>query len=225
MNSYHIRNKSIEYARIPLDDVGSSNLISYFQAAADFIDQCNPRYITSSPQNRILIHCAAGISRSSSTVISYLIHRAINWNPMEIDCIDIIRKRLQYDKEADAIGGLDKLSFAVAYFHVKSCRSIIGPNEGFVEQLERFEKMQHNGKSTRSDLPDMFSWKIAYEDQEMYKQIIARRGKETKHSKGLRTAPVGAVEDGVDCENVGFLNGAAVGDVAPPEPRRKCIIL
>merc|ERR1712154_201111 len=62
---YHIRNKSIEYARIPLDDVGSSNLISYFQAAADFIDQCNPRYTTSSPKNRILIHCAAGISRST----------------------------------------------------------------------------------------------------------------------------------------------------------------
>jgi len=192
---YHIENESIEYARIPLDDVESSNIGSYFQAAADFIDQCNPKYTTSSTQNRILIHCAAGISRSSTTVISYLIQRSIDWNPVEKDCLNMIRNRSEIDKQVS--GELDKLTLAVAYFHVKSCRSLIAPNDGFVEQLEKLEKQHHGGKSSRAYIPHS-QYFAAFvdnkDDEELFQKIADRK------ERGAVIEP-------------------------EPEPRRRCIIL
>ena len=153
-NSYHIKNRSIQYARISLDDIASSNLYSYFNAAAEFIDQCNPMYTTSNPQNRILIHCAAGVSRSSSTVISYLIHRSIRWSNVSVDCLNMIRKRLNYGKGTAA--GQSALRLNVAYYFVKSCRSVIRPNDGFLSQLEMWEQLNHKeGKGTRGRIPNV----------------------------------------------------------------------
>jgi protein-tyrosine phosphatase len=62
-----------------------------------------------SPSQKVLVHCAMGISRSSAIVIAWLMKRN-NWT-------------LEQAKSA-----------------VKSQRSIIKPNEGFVNQLVEFEK-------------------------------------------------------------------------------------
>lgn len=190
---YHIGNEALKYARIDLNDFQDANLYDYFKAAAAFIDECNPMYTTSYPQNRILIHCRAGVSRSASTVISYLIHRAIRWDNASADCLDIIRKRLQYAKGTAV--GQDGLKLSVAYYHVKSCRSCIGPNEGFISQLEMWERLNHQGRSTRDDLPDF--WAGSSEtDRKLFADIESRREK----------------------------GDISAGD-KQDEPRRKCVIL
>ena len=60
---FHIFNDkiNIKYARISLIDISnlkSSPIYDYFEAAAEFIDECNPNY-NELTNNKILIHCAA----------------------------------------------------------------------------------------------------------------------------------------------------------------------
>jgi protein-tyrosine phosphatase len=59
-------------------------------------------------RQNVVINCQAGVSRSASFVIGYL-----------------IRRGLSYDN---------------SYELLKSCRPIIKPNRGFIEQLKHYEK-------------------------------------------------------------------------------------
>lgn len=52
--------------RIPVNDVPSANLESYFDYVADLIESNSMR------GRRTLVHCVAGISRSASLCIAYL---------------------------------------------------------------------------------------------------------------------------------------------------------
>lgn len=52
--------------RVRLDDVPSSNLYPYFDPVADKIKEVASR------GGRTLVHCMAGVSRSSSLCIAYL---------------------------------------------------------------------------------------------------------------------------------------------------------
>merc|ERR1712129_202422 len=124
------------------------------------------------------IHCAAGVSRSASIVLSYLIHKAIEWNSVETECIQIIRKRLAQDTRGDGDVENVPLRLSTAYHYVKSCRSVIGPNQGFCEQLMRFEKVHHNGKTSwmRNGVPNMWV-DPSSEDVKMYNDIAQRRQK------------------------------------------------
>ena len=72
----------------------------------------NFEWITKMKQEnkKILVHCAAGVSRSASFVIAYL-----------------MKSR--------------GLSFWEAHNLVKSKRSIVRPNSGFVRQLQEYEKV------------------------------------------------------------------------------------
>eukprot|EP01083_Nonionella_stella_P291021 990341_1 len=152
----------IKYARIPLQDICSSNLYDYFEAACSFIDECNPFYYHQNEQvvsemmtdldwkqPKILVHCAAGKSRSSTVVISYLMARRIRMNDIEKNKVRFIAHELDYDY----IEKRNKcLRLSEAFYYVKSCRFIVEPNRGFLDQLEQWEQLYHTGNSTKNDI-------------------------------------------------------------------------
>ena len=54
---------------VEITDDPSANIGKFFNACHDFIDQ------SLSKSQNILVHCAAGVSRSATIVISYLMHK------------------------------------------------------------------------------------------------------------------------------------------------------
>ncbi|ORZ30042.1 protein-tyrosine phosphatase-like protein, partial [Catenaria anguillulae PL171] len=58
----------VEYLRIAIDDAPKVNIAEFFDVATAFIDSARKR-----PDGRILVHCYAGVSRSVSMVLAYLI--------------------------------------------------------------------------------------------------------------------------------------------------------
>ncbi|KAH7644721.1 dual specificity protein phosphatase 12 [Dermatophagoides farinae] len=97
---------SINYYFIELDDEEQQDLLVYLERTFQIIDQS-----LKNNQN-VLVHCALGVSRSSATVIAYL---------------------MKSQKSS---------SFNDAYRLVKSKRIIIGPNFGFRRQLALYEKLE-----------------------------------------------------------------------------------
>ena len=87
------------HKKYEIDDSCRQNIIQYFGECLNFIKG----------NEKILVHCMAGVSRSATIVIAYLM-----WN--------------------------QKLKFEEALKKVKEKRPIVDPNEGFVKQLEIFEK-------------------------------------------------------------------------------------
>ena len=63
--------KIFKYYTIPIDDVYWENIYPYFSPAFEFIEDCI------SKNGKILIHCAAGVSRSSSFTCSYLMMKKL----------------------------------------------------------------------------------------------------------------------------------------------------
>lgn len=59
----------ITYLTVPIRDVASENIIDYFDQTFDFIED------QLSKGKNVLVHCAAGISRSVSIVIAYLMRK------------------------------------------------------------------------------------------------------------------------------------------------------
>lgn len=99
----------IKYHRVPIDDLPNVNILQYFDAAFAFIDNALI-FDENSSKNRVLVHCHAGVSRSVSFVIGYL-----------------LKKRLF-------------INYKDAYEHVKSARPVVCPNPGFVVQLKHYEQ-------------------------------------------------------------------------------------
>jgi predicted protein tyrosine phosphatase len=58
------------YHRIPVKDTWNQDLPSFFSAAFDFINKAKG----SNPNAKVLIHCTAGISRSSTLTIAYVMN-------------------------------------------------------------------------------------------------------------------------------------------------------
>ena len=68
--SNHFGNKhkdeGIRYCTVNVDDVPFADLKRYFQRAIDFVEQAD---------GPVAIHCAAGVSRSASIVMAYLMYK------------------------------------------------------------------------------------------------------------------------------------------------------
>ena len=90
---------NITQKRINLNDFEQENVIKYFGECFKFIQG----------EDKILVHCAAGASRSATIVIAYLM-----WS--------------------------QKKPYKEALEFVQHKRAIVSPNDGFLDQLQLFEK-------------------------------------------------------------------------------------
>jgi atypical dual specificity phosphatase len=95
----------IVYKKIIMFDTESQNIRQHFDESFQFIDES-----LRNKNNAVLVHCNAGISRSSSFVIAYLIQKKL------------------FKSYKDALA------------HVRKCRPIVAPNKGFEKQLIKLEK-------------------------------------------------------------------------------------
>jgi protein-tyrosine phosphatase len=61
--------KGITYFRIPADDIEEQDLLTHFSTTNDYIRNCQHR------GGNVLVHCLAGISRSATVVIAYIMKK------------------------------------------------------------------------------------------------------------------------------------------------------
>lgn len=72
----------LQTVRVQVDDVPSANLTPYFDRVANKINEVASR------GGRVLVHCMAGISRSSSLCIAYLMKYKGKWEGFTVNiCI------------------------------------------------------------------------------------------------------------------------------------------
>ena len=64
----HHRARGMKYCMVAINDVVAADLLTYLPGATAFIRACLTKYNKS-----VLVHCMAGVSRSSSIVMAYLI--------------------------------------------------------------------------------------------------------------------------------------------------------
>lgn len=95
-------------------DHSDSNIHLIFDEAHKFINECLES------KGKILIHCQQGISRSTTVLISYL----MKYGFISLD-----------NTKYEPSGSYESVSQ-----YVRSCRSIVSPNLGFVFTLCEFEK-------------------------------------------------------------------------------------
>eukprot|EP00413_Alexandrium_margalefii_P015955 CAMPEP_0204524020 /NCGR_PEP_ID=MMETSP0661-20131031/7152_1 /ASSEMBLY_ACC=CAM_ASM_000606 /TAXON_ID=109239 /ORGANISM="Alexandrium margalefi, Strain AMGDE01CS-322" /LENGTH=216 /DNA_ID=CAMNT_0051529749 /DNA_START=36 /DNA_END=686 /DNA_ORIENTATION=- len=103
--------KDLNYYRVDVEDMGGEPIDLYFPEATEFIHSWVSR------EQPVLVHCRAGVSRSASVVIAYLI-------------------------------AYQGYTLHDAFFLVRSHRSIITPNLGFMEKLGDFEEAQRGHQPT-----------------------------------------------------------------------------
>lgn len=106
---YYEKN-NIEFLQIPIDDSINENINRFFDISYDFIDK------NISQGKNVLVHCFAGISRSSAIVINYM-----------------IKKFYKTSSDSTIKEPNDVLNYILKYVQTK--RNIVNPNSGFMKQL------------------------------------------------------------------------------------------
>ena len=100
-------------------------MLSCWEAASAFIGRAERE------GGRVLVHCAAGVSRSSSTIVHYLMKREMGLLPGQ----GTIPDSLAIGTPADSIGV--KPTTAEAWVeHLRARRRVVRPNIGFMVQLK-----------------------------------------------------------------------------------------
>eukprot|EP00002_Diphylleia_rotans_P031272 TRINITY_DN6492_c0_g1_i10.p1 TRINITY_DN6492_c0_g1~~TRINITY_DN6492_c0_g1_i10.p1 ORF type:complete len:429 (+),score=83.08 TRINITY_DN6492_c0_g1_i10:470-1756(+) len=110
------------YAKIPLEDVEETDLFTYFEAAKLFIE-------AGRAAGGCFVHCMAGISRSATLVIAYVMSQVYRTEPM---------------------------SLLRSFFHTQKRRCGICPNEGFFRQLILYEKLLNDTEYSQSPIFNLF---------------------------------------------------------------------
>lgn len=91
---------NISYLRVPVDDTNNQNIEQYFDETYNFIENCIK------DNKNVLVHCHAGISRSSTILIAYFM-RKNNWDLQK--ALDFLRsKRSIVNPNSDFIKALNK---------------------------------------------------------------------------------------------------------------------
>jgi protein-tyrosine phosphatase len=104
----YYRNHNIDFMYIPINDSENENIYQYFDTTFEFINKHIDR------GENVLVHCAAGISRSATIIIHY-----------------IIRKFFQND-DLRNVNSLEFLNYIIN--EIRTIRAI-NPNRGFTQQL------------------------------------------------------------------------------------------
>eukprot|EP01084_Bolivina_argentea_P112409 200476_1 len=94
----------IKYLQFKIEDNPSVDISIYFNEAIEFIDNA-----LSETNNKVFVHCQAGISRSASVVIAYIMTKRNI--PIFSDALDFVRTK----------------------------RCIVYPNDGFTAQLKQYQ--------------------------------------------------------------------------------------
>lgn len=109
----YYRSNNIDYLFLNLKDLSNENILKYFDISYDFIN----KHI--SKGDNVLVHCWAGVSRSATLILNYL-----------------MRKYFENTKNKYC-------SECVLVYYLKYCQSkrpIISPNLGFINQLILYYK-------------------------------------------------------------------------------------
>lgn len=113
--SKNICGDRISYLPINIWDVESADISQHFEVTNQFISTASKQ------EGRVLVHCRAGVSRSTSLVLAYLLHSR------------------HFGTLAEALS------------HVAKCRPWIIPNAAFRKQLRDYEAQLRNIPSIATD--------------------------------------------------------------------------
>lgn len=102
----HNKSDINDHLYVPADDVETYDISQHFEETYNFIDKVRKK-------SNILVHCYAGISRSATIVIAYLLKK-YNYSLDKVICM-VKRKRNK------------------VFFYLFQ----INPNKGFIEQLKK----------------------------------------------------------------------------------------
>ena len=112
----------IKYKKIFIDDDVNAHISLYFEECIDFIDESLKK------GSGILVHCYAGISRSATIILAWMIRR-------------YFRKKLEDKQKSDFdYVCVSDFSCCLEDFidHLRKIRIVINPNAGFISQLRIF---------------------------------------------------------------------------------------
>lgn len=88
---YPVLHPSLTVHRILIDDSPKTNIIAHFPASSNFIRTA----LASSPTTSVLVHCQAGISRSTTLVAAYLMEEQNLDVEQAVDLIRSVRSQVE----------------------------------------------------------------------------------------------------------------------------------
>jgi atypical dual specificity phosphatase len=132
----------IVYHSALYEDSPHTNPVAHWDAAADFIDGA----LSVTPTNRVLVHCAAGMSRSASTLIYYLIKR----------------HTLSYQAAHDAVKAARDIIRPNAGFEER-LRAFAANNCARWPDRKRYVRLQCNERSEDGQLPEFVAENYRHE--------------------------------------------------------------
>ncbi len=151
------------YSHIQLNDDPNTRVSHLFDEVHKYIDKVIGN------NGKILVHCYAGISRSATIVISYIIHKKL-FN-----------------------------SFPIIMSYVKNIRPNVNPNAGFTNQLKEFYKLKHytvekrNYDSVMIEFTDTVREALIEEDEDEYlknyEYLLDQSFIDTAYSESCKISP------------------------------------
>jgi protein-tyrosine phosphatase len=101
----------ILHFHFPLDDITTANISQYFKRTNKILDLCLAE------GSNVLVHCMAGISRSSTIICAWILHRTTS------------------DTRPNSVANVERV-----VSKLRTMRPIVNPNRGFRESLILFDQ-------------------------------------------------------------------------------------